>query len=54
MISKPYGNISRAFVTKLGKNWAVHAFSSKYKRNVNTHVFPDQKEAMLTKQDINK
>jgi hypothetical protein len=52
-MSKFYGAIKKAYVTKLNENWLVYAFSSKYKKTVNTHMFPDKREAILTRNAIN-
>jgi hypothetical protein len=51
---KMYGNINRAYLEQLGNNYLVYASSSKYKRNVNTHMFTSKKEAVLTRNEINK
>ena len=51
---KQYGKLSKAHVEKLGESWAIWAFSHKYKRNVNTHVFPEKQEALLTMQQMSK
>lgn len=52
-IFKDFGNLTRAYIEPVGKDWFVYASSSKYRRNVNTHVFSDRKEAVLTRNAIN-
>ena len=53
-VYKTLGNLTRAYIDRVGNNWFVYANSSKFKRNVNTHVFTDKREALSTKNAINK
>ena len=48
------GNLSKAYINQIGNKWLVFANSSKYKRTVNTHMFTNKQEALLTRNDINK
>lgn len=50
---KMFGDLTRSYIDKVGDNWFVYASSSKYKRNINTHVFLDKKEAVVTRNAIN-
>ena len=51
---KMLGNLNRAFIDQVGNNWFVYASSSKYRRNVNTHVCATKREALLNRDAINK
>ena len=51
---KTFGNLNRAFIEQVGENWLVYASSSKYRRNVNTHVCDSKREALLYKDSINR
>lgn len=53
-VFKIFGNLSRAFVSQLGTNWAVYARSEKQKKVVNTHMFENEQEAILTRNEINR
>ena len=49
-----YGEIKNAYFDKLDDNtFLVYAFSTKYKRTVNTHGCNSKEEAMNTIWDIN-
>ena len=48
------GNLSKAYVDSISDNkHLVYAYSSKYKRFVNSHMWQDKKEAFLTRDSIN-
>ena len=54
MSKEMYGEIKNAYYDQVGDNFLIYAFSKKYKRVVNTHMFPDVKEAQATIRDINE
>lgn len=51
---KTFGSLNRAFIDQVGDDWFVYASSSKYKRNVNTHVCATKQEALANRDAINK
>ncbi len=50
---KLFGKISRAFIDRIGKSWCVYARSDKLRKVVNTHMFDQKHEAILTMREIN-
>jgi len=48
------GYLSKAHIEKMKDNWLVYARSSKKRKIINTHMFPNKKDALLTRDEINR
>lgn len=51
---KMFGKLSKSFIINLKKDFLIYAFSGKYKKTVNTHMFSDRSDAIITMKEINK
>lgn len=50
---KMFGNLSKAFIVNLKKDFLIYAFSNKYRKTVNTHMFSSRSDAIGTMKEIN-
>jgi hypothetical protein len=51
---KQAGKLLKAYIEPLNDSWCVYAYSTKYKRNVNTHMCPTKQEAITSRNSMNQ